>query len=272
MASPSDPSSHPDKPNSSRHDTNASRNYIAVARGSDLVVIRVVGKGNMVNAPALADFADEQRKAGFSRFVFDMERCLGLDSTFMGVMVGMHASVASESGTMQKVIERPARRNSPAQDEPAARAAAGGDDDAVPMTPEEAARALSETREERDERHQRAAIEAAAAATPSLFSNTNEPPPEPDNGACAGVISAVNVPQNVQDLMSMLGVDKFVKLRGACELGQLEMTILPEKLIPVNERRRLILKAHETLVEIDKRNEVQFGAFLKTLSAELSKE
>jgi hypothetical protein len=272
MASQSDPTSHSEKPNPSRHDTNASRNYIAVARGSDLVVIRVVGKGNMVNAPALADFADEQRKAGFSRFVFDMERCLGLDSTFMGVMVGMHASVASESGSMQKIVDRPSRRtSSPAQDEPAARAASGADDDAVPMTPEEAARALNETREERDERHQRNAIAAAAAATPSLFGN--EPvAPESDNAASSGVISAVNVPQNVKELMAMLGVDKFVKMRGICELGQLEMTILPEKLIPPNERRRLILKAHETLVEIDKRNEVQFGAFLKTLSAELSKE
>ena len=247
---------------------NASRNFIAVARGSDLVVIRVVGKGNMVNAPALADFADEQRKAGFSRFVFDMERCQGLDSTFMGVMVGMHASVASESGSHQKVLEKPRRRNTPPQDEPAARSAAGDDSDLVPLTPEEAARALRETMDDSD------AATGSGSGSGGAKILTSEPArPEPDTtDSGQGVISAVNVPAHVQELMAMLGVDKFVKMRGACDLRQLETTILPEKNIPPNERRRLILKAHETLVEIDKRNEVQFGAFLKTLSSELAKE
>lgn len=259
---------------SSLHSSNANRNFIAVARGSDLVVIRVVGKGNMVNAPALADFADEQRKAGFSRFVFDMERCLGLDSTFMGVMVGMHASVASESGSHQKIVEKPRRRSTPPQDEPAACSAASGGDDSelIPLTPEEAARALRETMGD---------IEADSASGTGVGSGgakilTSEPAqpdttPEPTEST-PGVISAVNVPTHVQELMAMLGVDKFVKMRGSCDLGQLETTILPEKNIPPNERRRLILKAHETLVEIDKRNEVQFGAFLKTLSSELAKE
>ncbi len=256
---------------SSSSSANASRNFIAVARGSDLVVIRVVGKGNMVNAPALADFADEQRKAGFSRFVFDMERCQGLDSTFMGVMVGMHASVASESGSLQKVVDKPRRRPAPPHDEPAARSAAAGDveDDLVPLTPEEAARALRETMGDGE------VDSGTGSGSGGAKILTSEPvrTPEPDAADSAqGVISAVNVPSHVQDLMAMLGVDKFVKMRGSCDLGQLEMTILPEKNIPANERRRLILKAHETLVEIDKRNEVQFGAFLKTLSSELAKE
>ena len=264
MASRSDPSSP---------SPNANRNFIAVARGSDLVVIRVVGKGNMVNAPALADFADEQRKAGFSRFVFDMERCQGLDSTFMGVMVGMHASVASESGSHQKIVDKPRRRSTPPQDEPAARSAAGDDSDMIPLTPEEAARALRESMGgfDSDSAESTGGTGSGSGGAKILTSEPARPDPEPADST-QGVISAVNVPAHVQELMAMLGVDKFVKMRGSCDLGQLETTILPEKNIPANERRRLILKAHETLVEIDKRNEVQFGAFLKTLSSELSKE
>ena len=50
------------------------------------------------------------------------------------------------------------------------------------------------------------------------------------------------------------------------------MTELPEKTMSPEERRLLILKAHEHLVEIDKRNEAQFGSFLQTLSAELAKK
>jgi hypothetical protein len=257
---PPSPDDRKSSSSSARNDA-ASRNFIAVARGSDLVVIRVVGKGNMVNAPALADFADEQRKLGFSRFVFDMERCQGLDSTFMGVMVGMHAAVASESGELKKVIVESRRPAAPPKDEPAAQAAAsmvGAGDDMTPMNPEDAARELAEKFPDRpaaaeSQRPAPEPVPAAAEAAPSL-------------------ISAVNVPSHVQDLMSMLGVDKFVRMRGNCELGQLETTILPEKQINPTERRRLILKAHETLVEIDKRNEAQFGAFLKTLSSELAKE
>ena len=241
------------------------RDFIAVARGSDLVVIRVVGKGNMINAPALADFADEQRKAGFSRFVFDMERCQGLDSTFMGVMVGMHASVASESGELKKINISHRAPPAPPKDEPAAQQAAASEAAApgaegaelTPLNPDEAARELAERFPGMPH-----APEAAAPA----------PDPRPAFDTTHGLISAVNVPSHVKEVMSMLGVDKFVRMRGNCELGQLETTILPEKQIAANERRRLILKAHETLVEIDKRNEAQFGAFLKTLSSELSKE
>ena len=52
---------------------------------------------------------------------------------------------------------------------------------------------------------------------------------------------------------------------------KLEMTILPEKAISPLERHQLIYKAHEQLVEIDKRNAVQFGDLLKSLSEELGK-
>jgi hypothetical protein len=199
------------------------RDYIAVARGSDLVVIRVVGAGNMLTAPGLADFADEQRKRGYRRFVFDMERCTRLDSTFMGVMVGM-SSGRSESGKLKP--------QSSAEMEA--------------VDPNDAAAELRRT----------------------LATGTGDLPTA--NEDC--LLSAVNVSEELRALMAMLGVDKFVKLRGACVLTQLETTILPEKQLPPNDRRRLILKAHETLVEIDKRNEAQFGAFLKSLSAELSKE
>src|SRR5437763_1336329 len=133
------------KPSSNKAEPAAARDYVAVARGSDLVVIRVVGKGNMLNAPGLADFAEEQRLAGFRRFVFDFERCHGLDSTFMGVMVGIHAALASESGGHPKVeSSSDSQRRRPALDEPAALKAAAGDDELVPMSPQDALKGLEE--------------------------------------------------------------------------------------------------------------------------------
>lgn len=258
MASHSNSSSQPPQPpqNSPRNPAGG-RNYVAVARGSDLVVIRVIGKGNMLTAPALADFADEQRRRGFTRFLFDMERCEGLDSTFMGVMVGMHAALASDSGRMPKVIVAEDTKSKLPQDEPAARKAVAGEHaDAVPLSPQEALKELEEKFHGKD----------------TEPSEEPQPTVENDETTPAGVVSAVNVPPPVRELMAMLGVDKFVKTRGSCDLKALETTILPEKNLPPNERRKLILKAHETLVDIDKRNEAQFGAFLKALSSELSKD
>jgi hypothetical protein len=220
---------------SGRHDV--VRDYLAVARGSDLVVIRVVGSGNLLLAPALCDFADEQLKAGFRRFVFDLERCRGLDSTFMGVMVGLHNALRTESGLYSAV-----KADAPQPGE-----------QIEELTPEQAAAEL------------RAAFNRTRADKPE-----NASAAEDAGAAINGLISAVNLTSDVRNVMGMLGVDKFVKVRGACDLKQLETTMLPEKNLPPDERRRLILKAHENLVEIDKRNEAQFGPFLKTLSKELA--
>ena len=233
-------SDHTRKTGVYKHESGTTKDYIAVARGSDLVVIRVVGKGNMLNASALSDFVEQQRKAGFKRFVFDMERCHGLDSTFMGVMVGMQTQLRPDSEP-----KIPVAPPAPVPENPAAEIL-------VPINPQEAAAALHS--------------ELSKSSQPQISA------PSENTSGGEGIISAVNVSNDVRDLMSMLGVDKFVKLRGSCDLKQLETTILPEKNIAPDERRRLVLKAHETLVEADKRNLAQFGPFLKTLSMELSKE
>jgi len=236
----------PRKPDGARNGSGIVRDYIAVARGSDLVVIRVIGSGNMLTAPALAEFAEEQRKAGFKRFVFDLERCRGLDSTFMGVMVGMHAALRGESGRHALPTAVPAPPAAPVAAEHARQAV-------QPMTPAEAVATLKEL---------------LAQPVPASAEESKAPPA----GPLAGAVTAVNVPPDIAALMSMLGVDKFVKLRGTYDLRQLETTILPEKNLAPTEQHRLILQAHDNLVEIDKRNEARFGAFLKSLSLALAQE
>lgn len=223
-----------------RGDTSAlRRDYIAVARGADLIVIRVVGRGNMLNAPALADFAERQRAVGFTRFVFDLERCIGLDSTFMGVMVGIY------SGSNEK----------PSASAPSYKVPVPTTDEPVAMTPEEAARELQ------------------ALFNPTTPAEPTEQPKAAQNsgGSVLSSVTAVNVSNDVRGLMAMLGVDAFVRIRGAADLKQLETTILPEKPLTPEERSRLVYKAHETLIDIDKRNEAQFGPLLRALSSELSR-
>ncbi|MCY3022736.1 MAG: STAS domain-containing protein [Planctomycetota bacterium] len=238
------------KLNGSRQETGVIRDYIAVARGSDLVVIRVVGKGSMLTAPALAEFADQQRQAGFRRFVFDLERCRGLDSTFMGVMVGTQTALRSDSAIQPVPEGARALENKPAEAEAV-----------EAMSPAEAVAALRELLA-------KPAAAVADAPAPEKAVSVARPPPPWKAGD--GSVSAVNVPKEIADLMTVLGADKFVKVRGTYDLRQLETTILPEKNLPPDEQHRLILKAHDTLIEIDKRNEARFGPFLKSLSQALA--
>lgn len=215
------------------------RNHLQVARGTDLIVVRVVGTGNMVTAPILTDFVERELEAGFRRFVFDLTHCRGLDSTFMGCMVGLHNNIRGDESSQQNdAVEESAASPVP---EP------------VALSPEDALKELQ------------------------AFFNRAEKPKKKEEAPCAdgdseGYVIAVNVSPECQELLNILGVDKFVKIHGAANLDGLEMATLPEKEMPLDERRRLILSAHENLVEIDKRNEAKFGAFLRTLSEELAKE
>lgn len=212
----------PEIPKRNEKDGPPKSDYVAVARGKDLVVIRVTGRGNMANAPALQEFVEQQREAGFTQFLFDFERCSGLDSTFMGVMVGMHHSLEPSSPT-------PADESG----------------DLIAMSPEEA-------------------LEALAKGVSS-----SEPPHEHNKD---GSISAVNVSKDLLKLLAMLGVDVFIKIRGSYDLSRLETTILPEKNMTPPERSALIYKAHQLLVEADKRNEAHFGALLKSLAQEMNQK
>jgi anti-anti-sigma regulatory factor len=212
-------------------------NYVAVARGRDLVVIRVIGRGNMLNAPALQEFAEEQRKAGYTQFLFDFERCGGLDSTFMGVMVGMQS--AGDSGryaavSVPALVKADQPKNTGSPDETA---------ELMPMSPEEA---------------------LAALANEGIGYKRQPSPP--------ASVSVVNASKEIQALLAMLGVDKFVNMRGTCDVSKLETTILPEKAISPLERQELIFKAHEQLVEIDRRNEAHFGEFRRSLAEELGRK
>lgn len=78
-------------------------NYLEVARAAGAVIFRPRGLGNMKVALGLMDFATEMLRQGYVRFLFDMGCCRGLDSTFMGAMVGL-AAAAQEAGGSALVV------------------------------------------------------------------------------------------------------------------------------------------------------------------------
>jgi anti-sigma B factor antagonist len=62
---------------------------IQVGVNGPAVWVRVEGKGNFLNSGSLKQFAQEMVNRGYREFVFDLEHCAMMDSTFMGTMAAV---------------------------------------------------------------------------------------------------------------------------------------------------------------------------------------
>ncbi len=62
---------------------------ILVARSADLGFIKVVGRGSFQNSSCLKAFYQQLLKEKVSRFVIDLDACTYLDSTFLGILLGL---------------------------------------------------------------------------------------------------------------------------------------------------------------------------------------
>src|SRR5277367_6302306 len=62
---------------------------ILVARSTDLGFIKVVGRGSFQNSGCLKAFYQQLLREGVHRFVVDLDACTYLDSTFLGILLGL---------------------------------------------------------------------------------------------------------------------------------------------------------------------------------------
>lgn len=62
---------------------------IQVGVNGQSVWVKVEGKGNFLNSGNLKEFAREMVTRGYREFVFDLQNCAMMDSTFMGTMAGV---------------------------------------------------------------------------------------------------------------------------------------------------------------------------------------
>lgn len=70
-----------------------------VARGDGAIYVRVVGLGNMNNSTTFKDFADRMQLEGFTQIVVDLGDCRGVDSTFMGILLGLRDGLVVVNAT-----------------------------------------------------------------------------------------------------------------------------------------------------------------------------
>ncbi|MGE3962978.1 MAG: STAS domain-containing protein [Planctomycetota bacterium] len=89
------------------------RGYVMATRDQSVVYCRVVGVGNMNNCTAFQIFTERMFAAGYREFVVDFSTCHGLDSTFLGVLLGIalgdrktgaHVVVVNASHGLRKAL------------------------------------------------------------------------------------------------------------------------------------------------------------------------
>lgn len=62
---------------------------LLVGEDQETLYIRLIGRGSFQISPALKDYATERIAAGKRRIDVDLDRCVGMDSTFLGTLAGI---------------------------------------------------------------------------------------------------------------------------------------------------------------------------------------
>ncbi len=79
---------------------NSDPSFIA-QRIDDLLWLRLLNRGSFMNSPSVKAAADEFLAQGGVLIVIDMEICQGVDSTFMGTLIGISNSCEAAGGALQ---------------------------------------------------------------------------------------------------------------------------------------------------------------------------
>ena len=89
----------------------------------------------------------------------------------------------------------------------------------------------------------------------------------------AKLVVLVNTLEDHSRILGEVGIDKFVQLCDSpVELPEIELQKLESSAVSQNERQRVVLSAHENLVQLDSRNKEEFGQFVDLLRDELGDE
>lgn len=78
--------------------------HLEVARTGDTIYARVVGLGNFNNAGPLREYCEGAFLTGFHNVIVDLAACTGLDSTFMGTMIGFLSADAVDKDIVVTVV------------------------------------------------------------------------------------------------------------------------------------------------------------------------
>jgi len=76
---------------------------ILVTIEGNTALVCLCGRGSFKNSSSLKDFGNNTLEQDVFAFVINMEQCLGMDSTFMGVLAGLASRSRSKGGQIQMI-------------------------------------------------------------------------------------------------------------------------------------------------------------------------
>lgn len=82
-----------------------------VSAYSEPVVVRINGKANYLNCNSFREFIEQLLKQGRAQFLVDFENCLGMDSTFLGILAGTALELKKQNPPGQLVLSKLSERN-----------------------------------------------------------------------------------------------------------------------------------------------------------------
>jgi anti-sigma B factor antagonist len=77
---------------------------ILVARSANLGFVKVVGRGSFQNSGCFKAFYQQLLKEKVDRFVIDLDACTYLDSTFLGILLGLGLKLRSAGNGLLHVL------------------------------------------------------------------------------------------------------------------------------------------------------------------------
>lgn len=82
-----------------------------VSAYTDPAVVRINGKANYLNCNSFREFVEQMLSDGRQRFLVDFEKCLGMDSTFLGILAGTALELRKQSPPGEMILCRLSERN-----------------------------------------------------------------------------------------------------------------------------------------------------------------
>jgi len=82
---------------------------ILVARSGNLGFVKVVGRGSFQNSGCVKAFYQQMLKDGVNRFVIDLDACTYLDSTFLGILLGLGLQLKNAGNGLLHILNASAR-------------------------------------------------------------------------------------------------------------------------------------------------------------------
>ena len=82
-----------------------------VSAYSDPVIVQINGKANYMNCNAFREFIETMVAGGNGHIVLDFENCMGMDSTFLGILTGTALELRKQSPAGILILCKLSERN-----------------------------------------------------------------------------------------------------------------------------------------------------------------